>query len=1210
LTSKFAFIKPTLDGKLRLGEWVDAQVQDLTEKRTLNPSSSVTMYMKNDDQTLYLAVEDSNASQSTYNRLFIGFDRDLNKTWDKTAPSNEGFLVIDDSAGVPIVQFYAVTGDYPNIASVDETRNPKGVTVRFSYEPKSLQYEVAIDLGRTLPISLSPNGIGLYVAVVSDNLNGESPPGALLYAPVTYTAVTLSKAVVSTLLGEYLADASSLLLLHMNEATGPFAVDVTGNGNNGIATGTTVQDGRFGKARNFNGVNDIILGSNLSLNFGAQDFTVEGWINTSSAGTQPIFAANNGLSATTSSLGLYVAGGATGGYVDLDVNGVLGILGSNSNGRKVNDGKWHHVAGVRSAGRAFVYVDGVLDFQKTLQNPNSSTLYAVGANGTGSFFKGLIDEIRISSKARSPNEFNLQLPPRNLTASPSGQTVNLSWQNGGGNVALMRYRVYRGLDSTNVLLMDSTANTTYQNTGLTAATKYFYRVGAVDSTGFESARSGVAIAATGAVSAPSLASPADGVTSQPTTVTLTWVASTGAISYRLQVSPNNSFTILTFDDSTIVGTSAQVKSLLNGSTYYWRVSAKTAAGNSGYSAIWSFATIVAAPSQPTLATPANGATNQPLSLNLSWNTVSGATSYRLQLDKSNTFTFLVVDDSLISSTSRLVSSLTSGTTYYWRVGAKNEGGASPFSTTYSFVTIVSALSAPTLSAPSNNATGVSSTVTVAWITVSGAATYHVQVSTNSGYSPPLVLDDSSVVSNSRQLTGLAGNATYYWRVRAKNANGNSAWPSSFTFSTAGAKAVASLGVSFPSNPTASTDYRLVSFPGTSSLTVGQVLSGAQNTDWRIFRDNGSAEPNNLTELSSSSTLSPGEGYWLVTKGRFNFSNTLTMPPLGTDGTYTMTVRNGWNIVGNPFDVAVTWSVVKSDNSSTATLWTYAGSGGYQASTTLEPFKGYYFSSTSTVLKIRYPFPSMNVALPPTPAVDWKLQIALETEGNTDAENYVGTAQMAKESLDELDQRKPPRFLDQAFLSFSLPGPNGEEQHLSSDFRPSAGEGQVWTFSVTNPKRAIGKIRMIGIESVPPGFDVVLIDEQNTIPIDFRVTSEVPLRNSTERQTFNLIVGKKDFVQAKEAQLVPKEFELSQNYPNPFNPSTTITYKVPREATVRLEIVSLLGQHLSTLAQGMHMPGTYSVTWRSFEQHSSSGTYFARLLVDGKVVKTQKMMLLK
>jgi hypothetical protein len=140
--------------------------------------------------------------------------------------------------------------------------------------------------------------------------------------------------------------------------------------------------------------------------------------------------------------------------------------------------------------------------------------------------------------------------------------------------------------------------------------------------------------------------------------------------------------------------------------------------------------------------------------------------------------------------------------------------------------------------------------------------------------------------------------------------------------------------------------------------------------------------------------------------------------------------------------------------------------------------------------------------------------------------------------------------------------------------------------------------------------VVLVDLQNSVPLDLRTQREIPLRSFADRMQFKLLVGGMSFVQSVEEQLIPRELELSQNYPNPFNPSTTITYKVPREAVVRLEIVSLLGQQLETLVQGSHAPGTYSVTWNTLDRRASGGVYFARLLVDGKVLKTQKMTLLK
>ncbi|MBI4547377.1 MAG: T9SS type A sorting domain-containing protein [Ignavibacteriae bacterium] len=92
------------------------------------------------------------------------------------------------------------------------------------------------------------------------------------------------------------------------------------------------------------------------------------------------------------------------------------------------------------------------------------------------------------------------------------------------------------------------------------------------------------------------------------------------------------------------------------------------------------------PSAPTLSLPLNNSTNQKTTLSLMWNASSGATSYRLQVSTDSLFGSTVVDDSTITSTSKIVGPLVDSTKYYWHVRAKNTGGTSAYSETWNFTT--------------------------------------------------------------------------------------------------------------------------------------------------------------------------------------------------------------------------------------------------------------------------------------------------------------------------------------------------------------------------------------------------------------------------------------------------------------------------------------------------------------------------------------------
>jgi hypothetical protein len=204
---------------------------------------------------------------------------------------------------------------------------------------------------------------------------------------------------------------------------------------------------------------------------------------------------------------------------------------------------------------------------------------------------------------------------------------------------------------------------------------------------------------------------------------------------------------------------------------------------------------VQTPSAPTLASPADGSTGNPVNLNLSWNASSGATSYNIKVSASSDFSTTVVNANT-SSTSYYITDLVQGTKYYWKVNASNSAGTSNYSSTYNFTTLTSAPvpGTPTLISPSSGATGVSLTPSLTWSPVSGATSYNLQVSAYSSFYSQ-VINLTGITSTSYNITSvLMPNTVYYWRVSATNAAGTGSYATSgFTTTTSQVTPILSVG---------------------------------------------------------------------------------------------------------------------------------------------------------------------------------------------------------------------------------------------------------------------------------------------------------------------------------------------------------------------------------------------------------------------------------
>ncbi len=89
--------------------------------------------------------------------------------------------------------------------------------------------------------------------------------------------------------------------------------------------------------------------------------------------------------------------------------------------------------------------------------------------------------------------------------------------------------------------------------------------------------------------------------------------------------------------------------------------------------------------------------------------------------------------------------------------------------------------------------------------------------------------------------------------------------------------------------------------------------------------------------------------------------------------------------------------------------------------------------------------------------------------------------------------------------------------------------------------------------------------------------------------------------------------LLQNSPNPFNPTTAISYEIPARGLVDLRVYDVSGKLVRTLVAGEKATGPHTVVWDGADNTGSrmaSGVYLYRLLFNGAVVDTRKMLMLK
>lgn len=185
------------------------------------------------------------------------------------------------------------------------------------------------------------------------------------------------------------------------------AVDVTGNGHDGIVNGAQLSTDRFGSANSaysFDGNDYISVADSADFTLGSSPFTIAAW---------------SRMSEFSTDAGYYFMGhdegpGNTDKWIFFQGNSGISFVTTPTSWVSLGSydfqiGDWHHIAVSRDGNLLSAFVDGVKIgdtlFTSIIPNPSASLLIGdAESQHPGRNYRGSIDDVRIYERALSSTE--------------------------------------------------------------------------------------------------------------------------------------------------------------------------------------------------------------------------------------------------------------------------------------------------------------------------------------------------------------------------------------------------------------------------------------------------------------------------------------------------------------------------------------------------------------------------------------------------------------------------------------------------------------------------------------------------------------------------------------------------------------------------------------------------------------------------------------
>jgi hypothetical protein len=525
---------------------------------------------------------------------------------------------------------------------------------------------------------------------------------------------------------------------------------------------------------------------------------------------------------------------------------------------------------------------------------------------------------------------------------------------------------------------------------------------------------------------------------------------------------------------------------------------------------------------------------------------------------------------------------------------------------------------PVLVSPLNNSMKQPLPVNLQWTAPDTARSYHVLVATDTGFTQ--LISNDSLTTTSKQLTLLNYSTTYYWKVSAKNQNGEGAFSHAWTFKTLPQPVMAPGNV----KADASVSKKItLTWTDNSSNEAGFSIrrKDGDTTEIGLYQSIGTVK-NNITTFTDTTVANAKQYsyqiYAFSTDSIFGYSNQVSIlsfmqrvsikiiPPSGTisgqAGTeFSVDIKIGdpsaaSNLVGLSFDLA--W-----DNSTylESVLSTAGGLFGSNSiiiapnfpdhielgvtSTTGGKF-GNGIGATCT-FRVRQAAQGIPIAL------SLKNLTAKDAEGTVMSLIPVNNPQQIM--IGSVPVIAPSNLKAIASVSKRITLTWVDNSNNESGFFILRKDGDT---SGTGAYQPVGSVK----ENVTLFTDSTIVDARRYSYQVSAVSADSSVSFSNQISIINTVTS------VIENGTHPEKFEVIQNYPNPFNPTTRIKIMLPAGTVVSMSIFNSLGQEVERVIDTEKMSsGVYEYDWHAANE--PSGMYMCRLQTD-HAISVLKMILAK